>query len=93
MKSDIISCSSVSCIVSSVVVLLCWCIVVLMYCQMYIPDLPIYLVVVVLLCCCMYIRDLPTHIVFYLESTHGSSIDMPPAPPLPPTMMTDDGTL
>ncbi len=30
---DIISCSSVSYIVSSIVVLLCWCIVVLVYCR------------------------------------------------------------
>jgi hypothetical protein len=96
---EIISCSSVSYIVSSVVVLLCWCIVVLVYCRvcvllcwciivlvycrMYIPDLPTYSVVVVLLCCCMYIPDLPTYLVFYLETTRGSSID-------PPTMDDDN---
>jgi hypothetical protein len=44
---------------------------------MYIPDLPTYLVVVVLLCCRMYIPDLPTYLVFYLETTRGSSIDLP----------------
>ena len=77
---DIISCSSVSYIVSSVVVLSCWCIVVLVYCRMYIHDQPTYLVVVVLLCCQMYIPDLPTYLVFYLETTCGSSIDMLPPP-------------
>ncbi len=43
---------------------------------MYIPYLPTYLEVVVLLCCRMYIWDLPTYIVFYLETTRGSSIDI-----------------
>ncbi len=43
--------------------------------------------VVVLLCCRMYIPDLPTYLVFYLETTCGSSID------LPTTMTTDDNTL
>ncbi len=37
--------------------------------------------VVVLLCCRMYIPDLPTYLVFYLETTRGSSID--------PSMMGD----
>jgi hypothetical protein len=41
-----------------------WCIVVLVYCPMYIPDLPKYLVVVGLLCCyvvgCTYLIYLPT---------------------------------
>ncbi len=77
---DIISCSSVSYIVSSVGVLPCWCIDVLVYCRMYKPDLPTYLVVVVLLRCHMYIPDLPTFLVFYLEITRGSSIDTPPPP-------------
>jgi hypothetical protein len=27
--------------------------------------------------CKLYIPDLPTYLVFYLETTHGSSIDMP----------------
>ncbi len=44
-------------------------------------NLPKYLVVVVLLCCyvvgCIYIPDLPTYLVFYLETTRGSSIDTP----------------
>ncbi len=31
----------------------------------------------------MYIHDLPTYLVFYLETTHGSSID-------PPTMDNDN---
>ncbi len=38
--------------------------------------------VVVLLCCRMYIPDLPTYLVFYLETTCGSSID--------PSTMVDD---
>jgi hypothetical protein len=33
--------------------------------------------VAMLLCCRMYIPDLPTYLVFYLETTHGSSIDPP----------------
>jgi hypothetical protein len=33
--------------------------------------------IVVLLCCQMYIPDLPTYLVFYLETTRGSSIDLP----------------
>jgi hypothetical protein len=41
-----------------------WCIVVLVYCLMNIPDLPKYLVDVVLLCChvvgCTYLIYLPT---------------------------------
>ncbi len=41
--------------------------------------------VVVLLCCRMYIPDLPTHLVFYLETTHGSSID--PLPTTTPTIL------
>jgi hypothetical protein len=45
-------------------ILLCWCIVVLVYCQMFIPDLPKYLVVVVLMCYyvvgCTYLIHLPT---------------------------------
>ncbi len=39
--------------------------------------------VVVLLYCQMYIPDLLTYLVFYLETTHGSSID--PPPPTTPT--------
>ncbi len=31
-----------------------------------------------LLCCQIYIPDLPTYLVFYLETTCGSSIDTPP---------------
>jgi hypothetical protein len=66
----------------------------LMYCWMYIPDLPTYLVVVVLLCCCMYICDLSTYIVFYLENKPGSSIDTPlPSTTTTTTMMTDKDTL
>ncbi len=38
--------------------------------------------VVELLCCQMCIPDLPTYLVFYLETTRGSSID--------PPMMDDD---
>jgi hypothetical protein len=34
----------------------------------------------VLLCCRMYIPDLPTYLVFYLETTRGSSIDTPMTP-------------
>ncbi len=53
-------------------ILMCWCIVMLVYCQMYIPDLPKYLVVIMLLCCyvvgCTYLIYLPTR---------GSSIDPP----------------
>ncbi len=82
---DIISCSSVSYNVSSVVVLSCWCIIVLVYCWMYIPDLPTYLVVVELLCCQMYIPDLPTYLVLDLETTRGSSIDTPTMPTQTPT--------
>ncbi len=33
--------------------------------------------VVVLVCCWMFIPDLPTYLVFYLETTCGSSIDLP----------------
>jgi hypothetical protein len=35
-----------------------------------------------------YIPDLPTYLLFYLETTHGSSIDPPPLPPPPPPTTT-----
>jgi hypothetical protein len=37
----------------------------------------------------MYIPDLPTYLVFYLETTRGSSIDPPTMPtPMMPTPTT-----
>jgi hypothetical protein len=41
--------------------------------------------VVVLLCCWMYIPDLPTYLLFYLETTCGSSIDTLMTTTLTPT--------
>ncbi len=71
---DIISCSSVSYIVSSVVVLLCWCIVALVYCRVGVLLVVHTWSTYILSSCCivmfLYVHMWSTHLHSILHRNH-----------------------